>query len=254
MRRPWAAVWVSSATGMINMELAESDVADPDVALQVLADLGLKYARCRPSRLEMTDAALGARLVEALGDPGLRRDRAPEPAGGRPRLARGATLDGGGRSRPARRARRPRRDGGAHACFCRRRARVLRSRTVAAPERPGSHPGGGAGRRRWSPIRQRARRRPRDVRPGVLSQPRRVRGSAGGRRPRGPAHHTGQVERDLWPARPAPLRRRRPVARPRPRRRGSHGVPARGLVRSRRAAGRPPTLGSWRTSKPSCAP
>jgi tetratricopeptide (TPR) repeat protein len=71
VRRPWAAVWVSSATGMINMELAESDVADPSVALQVLVDLGLKFARCRPASLEMTDAALGAQLAEALGDPEL---------------------------------------------------------------------------------------------------------------------------------------------------------------------------------------
>ena len=71
VRRPWAAVWVSSATGMINMELAESDVADPDVALQALTDLGLKFTRCRPSRLEISDAALGAQLVEALGDPEL---------------------------------------------------------------------------------------------------------------------------------------------------------------------------------------
>jgi tetratricopeptide (TPR) repeat protein len=71
VRRPWAAVWVSSATGMINMELAESDVADPSVALQALTDLGLKFTRCRPSHLEMTDAALGAHLVEALGDPEL---------------------------------------------------------------------------------------------------------------------------------------------------------------------------------------
>ncbi|MET0485503.1 MAG: hypothetical protein ABW216_07390 [Candidatus Rokuibacteriota bacterium] len=71
VRRPWAAVWVSSATGMINMELAESNVADPDVALKVLTGLGLKFARCRPSRLEMTDATLGAQLVEALGDPEL---------------------------------------------------------------------------------------------------------------------------------------------------------------------------------------
>ena len=97
VRRPWAAVWVSSATGMINMELAESDVADPDVALQVLTDLGLKFARCRPSRLEISDAALGAQLVEALGDPELAVTVRPEPAGGRPGLARGATLDGGGR-------------------------------------------------------------------------------------------------------------------------------------------------------------
>src|SRR5262249_24552891 len=71
VRRPWAAVWVSSAPGMINMVLAEGDVADPNVALQVLVDLGLKYARCRPSHLEMADAALGAQLVEALGDPEL---------------------------------------------------------------------------------------------------------------------------------------------------------------------------------------
>src|SRR4029453_2794978 len=68
VRRPWAAVWVSSATGKINVELAESDVADPNVALQTLVDLGLKFAHCRPARLEMTDAALGAQLVEALGD------------------------------------------------------------------------------------------------------------------------------------------------------------------------------------------
>ena len=71
VRRPWAAVWVSSATGMINVELAESDVADPNVALRALTDLGLKFARCRPSHLEMTDATLGAQLVEALGDPEL---------------------------------------------------------------------------------------------------------------------------------------------------------------------------------------
>jgi tetratricopeptide (TPR) repeat protein len=68
VRRPWAAVWVSSATGMVNIQLAESDVADPNVALQTLVDLGLKFAHCRPARLEMTDAALGAQLVEALGD------------------------------------------------------------------------------------------------------------------------------------------------------------------------------------------
>ena len=49
VRRPWAAVWVSSATGKINMELAEGDIADPDVALRVLTDLGLNFARCRPA-------------------------------------------------------------------------------------------------------------------------------------------------------------------------------------------------------------
>ena len=39
MRRPWAAAWVSLATGMVNIELAE-DVGDADLALQVFVDLG----------------------------------------------------------------------------------------------------------------------------------------------------------------------------------------------------------------------
>ena len=236
VRRPWAAVWVSSATGMINMELAERDSADPSVALQALTDLGLKFTRCRPSRLEISDAALGAQLVEALGDPELavtvrpdlpevdrvvrEAQRSMEEDG--PDLpdaldARGVTVE-------------------RMQCLCRGRARVLHGRTVAVPERSGSHPGGDACRRRWSPIRQRARRRPRDVRPGVLSEPRRVRGSAGGRRSHGPADRAGQVERDFRPARPASFRGRRPVAGPRPCRRRSHGVSPRDLVRSRQAA------------------
>jgi tetratricopeptide (TPR) repeat protein len=70
VRRPWAAVWVSLATGMINIQLAEGD-ADPDLVLQVLVDLGLKFVRCRPARLEVADATLGARLAEALADPEL---------------------------------------------------------------------------------------------------------------------------------------------------------------------------------------
>ena len=70
VRRPWAAVWVSLATGMINIQLAEGD-ADADLALQVLVDLGLKFVRCRPARLEVADATLGARLAEALADPEL---------------------------------------------------------------------------------------------------------------------------------------------------------------------------------------
>ena len=70
VRRPWAAVWVSLATGMMNVQLAEGD-ADADHALQVLIDLGLKFVRCRPARLEVTDATLGAQLAEALADPEL---------------------------------------------------------------------------------------------------------------------------------------------------------------------------------------
>ncbi len=70
VRRPWAAVWVSLATGLMSVQLAEADAApDASLALQALADLGLKFARCRPARLEVADHALGARLVAALGDP-----------------------------------------------------------------------------------------------------------------------------------------------------------------------------------------
>jgi tetratricopeptide (TPR) repeat protein len=70
VRRPWAAVWVSLATGMINIQLDEDD-AEADLVLQALVDLGLKFVRSRPARLEVADAALGAQLAEALGDPEL---------------------------------------------------------------------------------------------------------------------------------------------------------------------------------------
>jgi tetratricopeptide (TPR) repeat protein len=70
VRRPWAAVWVSHATGMINAQLIDG-ATDADHALQALIDLGLKFVRCRPARLEVADAALGARLAEALADPEL---------------------------------------------------------------------------------------------------------------------------------------------------------------------------------------
>lgn len=72
VRRPWAAVWVSLATGLVNVDLAMVDAAsDSSLALQALVDLGLKFARCRPARLEVADGALGAQLVAALGDPEL---------------------------------------------------------------------------------------------------------------------------------------------------------------------------------------
>src|SRR6266404_9002013 len=72
VRRPSAAMWVSLTTGMMNVDLAPTDDAsDPSLALQVLLDLGLKFVRCRPARLEVTDGTLGAWLGEALGDPEL---------------------------------------------------------------------------------------------------------------------------------------------------------------------------------------
>ncbi|HEV8641349.1 MAG TPA: hypothetical protein VGV13_09660 [Methylomirabilota bacterium] len=69
LRRPWAAVWVSLATGLVNVQLETADAApDSTLALQSLADLGFKFARCRPARLEVADEALGAQLAAALAD------------------------------------------------------------------------------------------------------------------------------------------------------------------------------------------
>jgi tetratricopeptide (TPR) repeat protein len=82
VRRPWAAVWVSVATGMTNVELAETDDAsDWRLALRVLADLGVKFVKGRPGGLEVADPALGVWLAEALDDPELAvsmRDDLPE--------------------------------------------------------------------------------------------------------------------------------------------------------------------------------
>jgi tetratricopeptide (TPR) repeat protein len=72
LRRPWAAVWVSLATGLVNVQLAAADdPTDASLALEVLADLGFKFARCRPGRLEVADEALGAQLAATLSDPEL---------------------------------------------------------------------------------------------------------------------------------------------------------------------------------------
>lgn len=65
-RRPWGAVWVSRDTGMVNVELGAE--GDWRLALQSLTGLGLKFAHCRPSRLEVMDAELGRQLAAALED------------------------------------------------------------------------------------------------------------------------------------------------------------------------------------------
>ncbi len=68
-RRPWAAMWVSLATGLVNVQLETAGVApDWTLALQALTDLGFKFARCRPARLEVADEILGAELSAALAD------------------------------------------------------------------------------------------------------------------------------------------------------------------------------------------
>lgn len=56
----------------MNVQLEAGDVApDASLALQSLTDLGFKFARCRPARLEVADEALGAQLAAALADPEL---------------------------------------------------------------------------------------------------------------------------------------------------------------------------------------
>ena len=71
-RRPWGAVWVSLATGLVNVQLETAGVApDWTLALRSLTDLGFKFAGCRPARLEVADEALGGQLAAELADPEL---------------------------------------------------------------------------------------------------------------------------------------------------------------------------------------
>lgn len=70
VQRPWAAVWVSLGTGMMNVQLSD-EAADAGLALGTLVDLGLKFVRARPAAIEVADATLGTQLREALGDPEL---------------------------------------------------------------------------------------------------------------------------------------------------------------------------------------
>jgi tetratricopeptide (TPR) repeat protein len=69
-RRAWGAVWLSRETDLVNVKLAEG-TADWRLALEVLTDLGLRFAGTRPARLEVTDRALAEDIIRALGDPEL---------------------------------------------------------------------------------------------------------------------------------------------------------------------------------------
>lgn len=72
--RPWAAVWVSLTTGVMNVKIDPAPGArDWTVALDALLELGLKrgFAGCRPARLEVADEPLGRQIADALGDPEL---------------------------------------------------------------------------------------------------------------------------------------------------------------------------------------
>ena len=67
--RPWSAMWVSLETGLVNVELREN--GEWTLALDALIGLGQRFAKTRPSAIEVTDAALGRALARALGDPEL---------------------------------------------------------------------------------------------------------------------------------------------------------------------------------------
>ncbi|MBI4607856.1 MAG: tetratricopeptide repeat protein [Candidatus Rokubacteria bacterium] len=69
--RPWAGIWVSLKTGLINLKLEpEPGAHDWTLALDALLEFGLKrnLAGCRPGSLEVADEELGSRLLDALGD------------------------------------------------------------------------------------------------------------------------------------------------------------------------------------------
>jgi tetratricopeptide (TPR) repeat protein len=68
--RPWAGVWVSLRTGLVNLKVEpEFGAHDPDLALEALLEFGLTrtLAGCRPERIEVIDEALGAHLLRVLG-------------------------------------------------------------------------------------------------------------------------------------------------------------------------------------------
>lgn len=66
-RRGWGAVWLSLETDLINVKLAEG-APDWRLALDALAELGLRFAKTRPACLEVTDRALADEIARALGD------------------------------------------------------------------------------------------------------------------------------------------------------------------------------------------
>lgn len=69
--RPWAGIWVSLKTGLVNLKLEpEPGAHDWTLALNALLEFGLKrnLAGYRPGGLEVADEALGSRLLNALGD------------------------------------------------------------------------------------------------------------------------------------------------------------------------------------------
>jgi tetratricopeptide (TPR) repeat protein len=67
--RPWAGVWVSLATGLVNVKVEpERGAHDPGLGLEALLELGTQFALCRPGRLEVADAELGAEILRALGE------------------------------------------------------------------------------------------------------------------------------------------------------------------------------------------
>ena len=64
VRRPWAAVWVSLATGMINVQFAEGDADDelgPPISIEIAE-------RTEPGAEPVTWIDIAREAVNALGD------------------------------------------------------------------------------------------------------------------------------------------------------------------------------------------
>jgi tetratricopeptide (TPR) repeat protein len=80
--RPWGALWVTKPDGLVGFKLAElGEEPSADLAVAALVDLALRYQgqlMGRPGRIEVVDAALGAAVVAALGDPGVAVDIVPD--------------------------------------------------------------------------------------------------------------------------------------------------------------------------------
>ena len=69
--RPRGGVWTSLETGLVNVKLGEVNAPDIALAVDALVELGLKFAKTRPTEIQVTDQAFGEQVAHALGDPEL---------------------------------------------------------------------------------------------------------------------------------------------------------------------------------------
>lgn len=72
--RPWAGFWISRNTGFVHLKVEPApDAHGWTLALETLLEFAAQrhLAGYRPGRLQVCDGDLGARLIEAIGDPEL---------------------------------------------------------------------------------------------------------------------------------------------------------------------------------------